>query len=267
MPIYDVNTTEQTLIDNIPEVVKTKDPQRIFNKLKELYLDKKNLDYMSAMMIIEKYLFRTYELLYFVLGNEVEFDYEEYYFDEQIHNSVIHAAKGKLDAKLAQKKYDEAVELIRTHQNEEAGKLFRESAIGGNIGGAYNYGISLSRGEGCEVDALEGAYWYWVAACEGHARAMVNLATCFRYGDGVCADGMTMLYWYIQATLVGNLDAAYTFGHCLLNEIGLSGLQALGQKVILCAQNIQEREYTEDLIHIATKLTESLKPYIYNRKF
>ena len=173
MPAYDVTDVEQTLIDNIPKAVKTKDPQKILDTLTELYLDPEYQDCLSAMMIIEKYLFRAYELIYFVLDSKVEFDYEEYFFDEKIHNDIISKAKAELDAKTAQEKLDKAVALIRANQPEEAGKLFRESAIGGSIGGAFNYGITLSRGEGCEPDALEGAFWYWVAACEGHANQQV----------------------------------------------------------------------------------------------
>ena len=96
MPMYDVTPIEQTLIDKIPPAVETKDPQKILSMLKELYTDEEYQDCLSAMMIIEKYLFRAYELLYFVINTDVQFQYDEYFFDEEIHNAVILEAKSKL---------------------------------------------------------------------------------------------------------------------------------------------------------------------------
>ncbi len=267
MPMYDVTPIEQTLIDKIPPAVETKDPQKILSMLKELYTDEEYQDCLSAMMIIEKYLFRAYELLYFVINTDVRFQYDEYFFDEEIHNAVILEAKSKLNSAQALLDYQKGVALIKTKTYDEAGEYFKRSAFGGNVDGAFNYGVTLSRGEGCQPNALESAFWYWVAACGNNTKAMINLALCFRDGNGVCADEMTMLYWYIQAGLNGSVDAVRSIASNLMRGIGLSGLETVGQNLMVASINLSNTEKQKDVIATLSSLNTNLEPYIYNRNF
>ena len=73
MPKYDVTEIEQELIDQVPKFVKTGKAEYIIKELTELYTKEENQDLLSALMIIEKYLFRAYELLYFVDGKGIDF--------------------------------------------------------------------------------------------------------------------------------------------------------------------------------------------------
>lgn len=267
MPTYDVTPIEQTLIDKIPPAVETKDPQKILSMLKELYTDEEYQDCLSAMMIIEKYLFRAYELLYFVINTDVRFQYDEYFFDEEIHNAVILEAKSKLNSAQALLDYQKGVALIKTKTYDEAGEYFKRSAFGGNVDGAFNYGVTLSRGKGCQPNVLESAFWYWVAACGNNTKAMINLALCFRDGNGVCADEMTMLYWYIQAGLNGSVDAVRSIASNLMRGIGLSGLETVGQNLMVASINLSNTEKQKDVIATLSSLNTNLEPYIYNRNF
>lgn len=274
MPDYDVTHEEQMLIDKIPEVVETGDLTKILDTLKNLYLDEEYRDCLSAMMIIEKYLYRAFELLYFVKNTDVPFAYDEFFFDEKIHNAVLAKAKAKLDANQGLEDYQKGVELVRESKNDLSHEFFKRSALAGNIDGAYNYAICLSRGEGCEVNELEAAFWYWVAACGGKVMAMFNLAQCFKSGIGVCADEMTTLYWYVMAGLKEDIYAVKSVASDLINGIGLPNMQGCGQRLMYSIINMTkaddekttEREFAFITATLST-LKDSLEPYIYNRYF
>lgn len=266
MPAYDVTETEQSIIDNIPEAVKAKDPQKICDTLKNLYLEYYESEYDSATTIIEKYLFRAYELLFFVKDIGEDFDYDGFFFDEDIHNEIFAEAKAKLDEDEAAINYAKGVVFIRMHDYDEAGKCFRDSAFGGNPDGAYNYGVTVSRGEGCEADALLGSFWYWFAACEGNDKAMFNLAYNYRNSLGVKHDGMNMIYWYISSALAGNEEAAYGAANCLAQGKGIPGLEELGNR-LLCMLVFPDEENKPALHDAFVQLRRNMEQYIYNRRF
>ena len=206
MPYYDVTKVEQTLIDQIPPAISTRDLDHILKTLTKLYTDEEYQDCLSAMLIIEKYLFRAYELKHFISDQSV-IDYNEYFFNEDTHKQIVTEAKAKLDVPQAIEEYQKGVALVKETKNNEAYEYFKRSAMQGNTDGAFNYAICLNRGEGCEPNLIESAFWYWVAACEGTHKAMSNLAYCYSKGIGVCADEMNMLYWFILAGLKGDFMA------------------------------------------------------------
>ena len=267
MPEYDVTEYEQELIDQVPIAVNTKDADYIVRVLTELYKNEEYQDLLSALMIIEKYIFRAYELIYFVEGKGIAYDFEEFFFDEEIHNRTIEKAKKALNKEDAERKYQAGVNLVKEGNNDEATPLFKASALGGSVNGAYNYGVSLCRGEGCDVNELEGAFWYWVAACQCHPRACANLAMCFQDGKGVCADEMTMLYWYLRSGLAGNVDSMKAAANLLINQLGIPGQEYVGTQMLLATDNLEDSDTYELLMDTAFNLCGFLEPYIYNRYF
>ena len=272
MPAYDVTKTEQRIIDNIPEAVKAKDPQKICDILKNLYLEHFDIDYGSedtmdsANTIIEKYLFRAYELLFFVKDIGEDFDYDGFFFDEAIHNEIFAEAKAKLDVDEAAINCAKGVVFIRLHDYDEAGKCFRDSALGGNPDGAFNYGVTVSRGEGCEADVLLGSFWYWFAACEGNAKAMFNLAYNYRNSLGVKHNAMHMVYWYISAALAGNEEAAIIAASYLTNGVGFPGLEDAGIRLLYIITHPDEE--TPDIVNgVFKEIVKNLKRFVRNTRY
>ena len=265
LPKYDVTAHEQTLIDRIPEAVSTGDVSHIIRTLAEIYQDPENHKYQSAMMIIEKYLFRAYELQYFVDGSGAEFAYDEFFFDEEVHKAVVTAAKSRFDADEAHLEYEKGSAMVSLHMAETAGLFFRKAAMQGDIKGAYEYGVTLSRGEGVEADELEGAFWYWTAACGGHSNAMVNLAIGYRSGTGVCADSMSMIYWYLKSAAAGNRTGLMASGSCLSQGLGIPGIKEVGDYILLQAMKNLSEEEEAGLNDLLLQLCGTLEPYIYNR--
>ena len=265
MPKYDVTEVEQTLIDQIPPAVATGDVDRMITVFKRLYLDEEYRDCLSAMMIIEKYLFRAWELFYFVGERSADFDYEEFFFDEEAHSHVLSAARDRLDAERAEEDFLAGRALVAEGDPIRAAEYFEKSAKGGNVAGAFNYGVTLYRGEGCPRDPLMAAFWYFIAAVGGDYRAMVNLAEQFRAGEGVCADEMTMLYWYIQAYLHGDERALLTVATLLSRGEGVPGLERLGQTILVILG--QGKDDPEGFRRTLRGIRMRLEPYIYNRKF
>ncbi len=265
MPQYDVTDIEQELIDQIPTAVKTGDAKYIISALTELYTNEEYGDLLSALMIIEKYLFRAYELLYFVDGKGLDLDIEDYFFDERVHNLIIKQATEKLNKEEAERSYRAGVTLVEMGMNDQATRLFMDSALGGNIDGAFNYGISLFRGEGCDVNKLEGAFWYWVSANQGHARACENLALCFQEGKGVCADEMTTLYWHLRSFISGNSQAIVVASVLLMRGHGIPYQEFLGSQMYSAAKDLHDMEKYKMLMDTAFDLCEYLEAYIYNR--
>lgn len=265
MPKYDVTEVEQTLIDQIPPAVATGDVDRMITVFKRLYLDEEYRDCLSAMMIIEKYLFRAWELFYFVGERDEGFGYEDFFFDESEHWRILDLAREGLDAARAEENFVRGRALVAEGDPIRAAEYFKRSALGGSVEGAFNYGVSLYRGEGCERDPLMAAFWYFVAAVGGERRAMVNLAEQFRAGEGVCADEMTMLYWYIQAYLHGDERALLTVATLLSRGEGVPGLERLGQTILVILG--QGKDDPEGFRRTLRGIRMRLDPYIYNRKF
>ena len=271
MPLYDVTEIEQELIDQIPVAVKTGNTEYIIEKLTALYKDEEFQDCLSAMMIIEKYLFRAYELLYFVEGKGLEFDLEEYFFDEGVHNSVINGAKEKLDKETAKRNYGAAVMLAsmgmggtqnRVFGGAPAEFLLKDSALGGSIDGAYSYGAFLSDNE---EGQLLSAFWYWVAANQGHAVACEELALCFQNGKGVCADEMTTIYWLLRSFISGNSETMRVVADLLMQGYGIPDQELLGSHIYSLSEDLHNMENYKSLMDIAFELCEYLEEYIYNR--
>ena len=266
MPTYDVTKGEQEIIDKIPEAVSTGDAQKMHMELRKLYLDNIGSGYDSALTITEKYLFRSYELLFFVNERGEDFDYEGFFFDEEIHNKILAEAMSVLNEEEAGINYTAGVMFIKMGEYEEAGKSFRRAALCGSIDGAYNLGVTVSRGEGCEADAIEGSFWYWFAACRGNAKAMYNLAYNYEKGIGLHPDGMNMLYWYLHAAIEGNREAAYCVGNSLVRGKGIPGLQMAGQQILRLVTFTSE-ENDKVLKDFYKMLIGNMEKYVYNRKF
>ena len=262
MPQYDVTEIEQTLIDRIPQLVAERDLFVILVGLKSSYQNKEYADCLSALMIIEKYLFRGYELNTFVDPEELPaLDFEAYFFDDEFHAQVIKDAISKKDSAQARQDFLDGVELIRAGDADASYWRFRASAVAGNPDGAYNYAICLARGEGCTPNLLMSAFWYWFAATHGNVKAMFNLAICFRHGTGVAADGMTALYWYIMAGLNGDAESIATVGIMLSNGEGIPSAEHLGEEIL---EAYAQSDLGKALLNLRA-IKAALEPYIYNR--
>ena len=261
LPDFDISARERDIVRIIPEVVATKDLQHIINTLEAAYLNRENHAYMSAVMIFEKYLFRAYELFYLVKDKVEDFEYDEYFFDEKIHSEIIEKAKLRFNKEQAEEYLRIASSMIKNGTNDEAAEFYKKSALEGNTDGAFNYGVTLSRGEGCAPDPLKAAFWYWYAAVNGNMKGMTNLAFCFRFGTGVCMDGMSMIYWFIQSYFYGNTESAYSVGSLLSQGQGIPNSKELGLQILVSLNN----DNTEMVRQLLTILTDTLTQYIYNK--
>jgi len=265
LPKYDVSPMEQEIIDQIPAVVATKDVDAVISKLKDMYLDEANKPYQSALAIIEKYLFRAYELLYFVKDNISDFDFEEYFFDEESHNNVMAEVYSKLDVIRAEEAFLEGKFLTDGEMYTEAAEAFFDSAVGGSPNGALHYGIALFTGKGCKMDDLLAAFWFWVAALNNNSMGMINLGQCYREGMGVHVDEMSLLYWYMNAYLHGEDEAAITLGTALVRDPRFSNFHDIGNHILITLMSGTDPRST--LEEFFENLKKTVEIYIYNRKF
>ncbi len=59
-------------------------------------------------------------------------------------------------------------------------------------------------------------HWYHLAAEQGHARAMNQLARCQEKGWGCVRDPLSSIYWYRRSAEAGYFRAQYNYGLLLL---------------------------------------------------
>ncbi|MBE6599069.1 MAG: sel1 repeat family protein [Ruminococcaceae bacterium] len=263
MPKYnEISPCDTPLLDAAGEAVSLGDAAAILGRLKELYLNEENKKHGAALAIVEKYLFRAYEYLYF---SSAETDTAAFFFDEEYHSRNLTETLAHLDREEGTKAFAKAIEAISALRYEEAGAQFRKSALLGDPNGAFNYGITLSRGDGVARDDLEASFWFWFASLQGHEKAMMTLALNYRKGEGVLRDGMNMIYWYLRAAIAGNNDGLLACASCLAQGIGMQNMQELGTKLLSAAMKMQDRNNVKFIGEALSGLREALEPFIYNK--
>lgn len=221
--------------------------------------------FKEAKNKLEVFLFRLYECK-FLIGDRIsDFNRERYLTDDAYYKETWKTLRDLMDVERGEQAYQKGVSYIKEKNYEEAGKYFREAALAGNADGQYNYGLTVSNGEGCEADPLEGAFWYWEAAKRENFKAMMNLGVAYRNGNGVKESGIQMLWWYAcSANSLENPVAVYNLGLCLKHEEVLSGSQAVGIALIRASDEMEmdrARKYVQDT---TDQLKKMLEKYVYN---
>lgn len=87
--------------------------------------------------------------------------------------------------------------------HDEAARVWRSRAEGGDPMAQFNMGLLLEAGRGAAPDPRAAAAWYERAARQGLAAAQYNLAVLTLAGRGVAQDGARALYWLEVAALHG----------------------------------------------------------------
>lgn len=83
--------------------------------------------------------------------------------------------------------------------------------------GAYEKAKAYAAGDGVPQDFTKAIYWLRIAADQGNARAMKELADCYLGGAGIDKDERKAFDFYRKAAEAGNLDAMYMMAAFYLN--------------------------------------------------
>ncbi|MDO4167933.1 MAG: tetratricopeptide repeat protein [Eubacteriales bacterium] len=225
-----------------------------------------NNDYFAeAKKRLEIFLFRLYECKYLLVDKIKDFDRKRYLLEDSYYQKTWIKLRSRMDLKTGQKAYEKGVTCVREKNYAKAGEFFRIAAMAGDSDGQFNYGVTVSNGEGCEIDELEGAFWYWEAAKHGNSKAMMNLAIAYRNGSGVKADGVQMLWWYAcSAGMLDNPVAVYNLGLCLKHEEVLAGKEIIGRRLIDASNAMLDEREKQFVTQIAKQVKEILEEYVYN---
>ncbi|MBQ2988626.1 MAG: sel1 repeat family protein [Clostridia bacterium] len=232
-------------------------------KMKENYESSKNDAFRPAAARTEKALFRLYEAKYMILPH-VGVDLCGFCFDDAYHDAAVRQTAECYDRQYAEAEYGAALAAVREKDYVTAGAHFKNAALCGHRDAQYNYGVSLSKGELGEPDPLEGAFWYFIAAKGGNAKAMVNLAIAYRTGRGVSANGPMMIYWYAKAATIPFPYAVYCLGLCLQNEEVLTEQTLLGRTLKVSSERLDEPERREFAVNVAQQIIKAIKDYTYH---
>ncbi len=94
---------------------------------------------------------------------------------------------------------------------------YQRAALADDAIGQFNAGLMYEEGKGCPVDVKKAMNWYLLAAKQGHAQAMVQLAGLY-FNERQDSD--EALSWYNKAAALGDRDALYQLG--LFSETGVA---------------------------------------------
>lgn len=136
----------------------------------------------------------------------------------------------------------------------------------------FNLAVMLEEGRGGPRDLEGAAYWYHLAALQGHGRAANNLATMLAKGEGVEADREAAIRWYQVAAQRSVDDALYNLGVLYLREpnpdiataqawLRLAAARAGGHVAALARAGLKALEpaMTPELMQQAKQLEADLK--------
>ncbi|MEZ5563981.1 MAG: tetratricopeptide repeat protein [Gammaproteobacteria bacterium] len=114
----------------------------------------------------------------------------------------------------------------------------RQQATAGDVEAQYQLGLKLDNGaaptgepppvspaepaEPAGRQPVEAAYWYRLAAEQGHAAAQLHLGLMYDTGDGVEKDEAVAAEWYRQAAGQGIVDAQVNLGLMYVNGTGVA---------------------------------------------
>ena len=259
----DLDFFNKMSVDMLPRFISEDLPASI-GMLKDEYLGIRNDSFEDSRKRHEQCLFRLYEAWYLVTPRKPDVDLYGYAFDDDYHASVLAEVSKLYDRALADQEYTAALECVRQKDYDTASKHFKIAAVNGHPAAQYNYGVSVTNGEGMEADATEGAFWYFTAAKNGYTKAMINLAIAYRRGTGVTCDGNMMLYWYATAASLPDPYGVYNLGLSLQNEEVLTGNSGLGTRLKVASERLDEDEVRVFAQRIASQVIDIMKKHAYN---
>ena len=107
--------------------------------------------------------------------------------------------QGHLDAKFRVAQcIDHGIGVIE--DDNTAFQWYISAAKLGHIEAQYSVGEFFFNGYGsCDVDYVEAAKWWGIAAYYGHTVSQAKLGVCFEFGQGVELDLKKAIYWYNKA--------------------------------------------------------------------
>ncbi len=262
----DTNMINRIYMEKIPDEF-TGDLDRDIVHIRELYtmIDPDTLLEPSRRKL-ERILFRLYQYKYFVLGRTQQQDHMQFWLDDAYYERIMTEVNALQDPDAMDAHMKQALHLIREQDYAGAGVYFKEAALCGSPDGQYDYALTLSNGEGCEADPLEGAFWYWLSARNGYHKAMYNLGVAYRFGKGVGASLTQMMYWYAMAArTLQNPMAVHSLGLSLRDQEIFRGNQVIGRNMMLAADNMGDNgPYDEYILRIADQIIDNLKSRAYN---
>lgn len=263
----DINQANQAIINSILNALdKGKSNDEMITAIRECYEGIHNNFFQPAQKYLEIFLFRFYEIKFFQIEKWLEeFDRKRYLTDEAYYQEKWKEIDGKWDSEVSAMLYDLGVYNVEMKDLEKAGVFFREAAILGDSDGQYNYGITLTNGEGVTPDTLQGSFWYWEAAKHGNSKAMLNLAIAYRNGDGVRVDNIQMLYWYVKsASTLENPKAVYNLGLTLKYEEVIEGTADIGEILIESSGYMDNEEVRDFITNLTSRMLQVLQETVYN---
>ena len=257
-----INPMMGMMVDMLPIYFEA-DVDNTIENVKKQYQSIKNSYLMDAHARIEQCLFRLYEAKYLILPH-CDVDLMGFAFDDVYHGFVVERVAECYDAERGEQEYELAIEAVRGKDYETAGAHFKGAALCGHAAAQYNYGVSVANGEVGEADPLEGAFWYFIAAKGGNAKAMINLAIAYRTGAGVFRNLPMMLYWYGKAALIPFPYGVYNLGLCLQNEEYFTGNAIIGRRLKEASEELEDESARAFAVNIATQVLNILKDKTFN---
>jgi TPR repeat protein len=90
---------------------------------------------------------------------------------------------------------------------KEGFKLYEIAATLGHAVAQYNLAIMLTKGQGCEINAVAALAWLEAAAEQDLPEAQFTLAGAYQLGTGVKQDLALARAWYERAAQSGHKEA------------------------------------------------------------
>jgi TPR repeat protein len=120
---------------------------------------------------------------------------------------------------------------------DEATKLFRVAADGGDAHSHVDLGNLLLKGHGDEQDSVRTREWFEKAAESGDLIAAFNFGVCLAEGVGIERDDRKAAEWLRRAA-DGVVNAQYWYGRMLVDGRGVAANPEEGRKWIAKAAGV-----------------------------
>lgn len=229
------------------EICITKDLNRSFAMVKEMYDNIQSKGFLMAKRRMESMLFRLSVLKYYNVSERIGSVYNKLYCMQTekaaaYRMEVIRLLDQSFDRARGRKLFEAGKQSYECGDYEQALDYYKKSALCGDAEGACNLSYMLSEGKECQKDEFTEAFWLWQAAQMGNAEAMTNLGVKYCKGDGVCPSAARGLYWFAAAALKHNASAVYNIGISLEKEEVIQGYADLGTEFKQAAVTVQSRQ-------------------------
>ncbi|CUW45233.1 peptidoglycan-binding domain 1 protein [Brucella vulpis] len=145
---------------------------------------------------------------------------------------------------------------------EEAGPAaLREAAAKGDMRALFEIGNRYMEGRGVAANVKEAAKWYQLAADQGNASAMHNLAVLFATGTNGTPDNAAAVRWFTEAAELGVKDSQYNLGILAAKGLGMPVNLEESYKWFALAANAGDKDAADKRDQIA----KALKPEMLAR--